>query len=65
MSGPGGPRHADNPVRATMSRRAAHVRKFAGTALVAALISLAAFGAMQAMGDKIDTMYNNVSNHMN
>lgn len=34
-------------------------------ALVAALISLAAFGAMQAMGDKIDTMYNNVSNHMN
>ena len=34
-------------------------------ALVAALISLAAFGAMQAMGNKIDTMYNNVSNHMN
>jgi len=34
-------------------------------ALVAALISLAAFGAMQALGDKIDTMYNNVSNHMN
>ena len=33
-------------------------------ALVAALIAIAAFGAMQAMGNKIDTMYGNVSNHL-
>lgn len=33
-------------------------------ALVATLIAIAAFGAMQAMGNKIDTMYNNVSNHL-
>jgi pilus assembly protein Flp/PilA len=33
-------------------------------ALVAALIAIAAFGAMEAMGNKIDTMYNNVSNHL-
>ena len=33
-------------------------------ALVATLIAIAAFGAMQAMGNKIDTMYNKVSNHL-
>lgn len=33
-------------------------------ALVASLIAIAAFGAMQALGNKIETMYNNVSNHM-
>ena len=33
-------------------------------ALVATLIAIAAFGAMQVLGDKIDTMYNNVSNHL-
>ena len=33
-------------------------------ALVAALIAIAAFGAMQTMGNKIDTMYSNVSNHL-
>jgi pilus assembly protein Flp/PilA len=33
-------------------------------ALVATLIAIAAFGAMQALGNKIDTMYNNVSNHL-
>jgi len=33
-------------------------------ALVAALIAIAAFGAMEAMGNRIDTMYNNVSNHL-
>jgi pilus assembly protein Flp/PilA len=33
-------------------------------ALVASLIAIAAYGAMEAMGNKIDTMYNNVSNHL-
>ena len=33
-------------------------------ALVATLIAIAAFGAMHALGNKIDTMYNNVSNHL-
>lgn len=33
-------------------------------ALVASLIAIAAVGAMQALGSKIDTMYNNVSNHL-
>lgn len=33
-------------------------------ALVATLIAIAAYGAMQALGNKIDTMYNNVSNHL-
>jgi pilus assembly protein Flp/PilA len=33
-------------------------------ALVAALISIAAIGAMTGLGGKIDTMLNNVSNHM-
>jgi pilus assembly protein Flp/PilA len=34
-------------------------------ALVASLISIAALAAFQNLGNKIDTMYNNVSNHMN
>lgn len=33
-------------------------------ALVASLISIAAIGAMIGLGTKIDTMLNNVSNHM-
>jgi pilus assembly protein Flp/PilA len=33
-------------------------------ALVAALISIAALAAMQGLGNKINTMYNNVSNHL-
>jgi pilus assembly protein Flp/PilA len=33
-------------------------------ALVAALISIAALAAMSNLGNKIDTMFNNVSNHM-
>ena len=33
-------------------------------ALVASLISIAAIFGMQALGSKIDTMYNNVSNHL-
>jgi pilus assembly protein Flp/PilA len=34
-------------------------------ALVGALISIAALAAMQGLGDKIGTMYNNVSNNLN
>jgi len=34
-------------------------------ALVASLISIAALLAFENLGTKIDTMYNNVSNHMN
>ena len=34
-------------------------------ALVASLISIAALAAFHNLGNKIDTMYNNVSNHMN
>jgi pilus assembly protein Flp/PilA len=34
-------------------------------ALVASLISIAAIAAFQNLGNKIDTMYNNVSNHLN
>jgi pilus assembly protein Flp/PilA len=33
-------------------------------ALVATLISIAAIGAFNYLGDKIDTMYNNVGNAM-
>jgi pilus assembly protein Flp/PilA len=34
-------------------------------ALVASLISIAAIVAMENLGNKIDVMYNNVSNHLN
>ncbi|HVU30879.1 MAG TPA: Flp family type IVb pilin [Sphingomicrobium sp.] len=34
-------------------------------ALVASLISIAAIAAFHNLGNKIDVMYNNVSNHMN
>jgi pilus assembly protein Flp/PilA len=34
-------------------------------ALVASLISIAALAAYQQLGNKVDTMYNNVSNHLN
>jgi len=33
-------------------------------AFVASLIAVAALGAMQVMGNKIETMYSNVSNHL-
>lgn len=33
-------------------------------ALVASLIAIAAVGAFNNLGAKIDTMYNNVSNHL-
>ena len=33
-------------------------------ALVATLISIAAIAAFNNLGSKIDTMYNNVSNHL-
>jgi pilus assembly protein Flp/PilA len=33
-------------------------------ALVATLISIAALAAFQNLGDKIDTMFNNVSNNL-
>lgn len=34
-------------------------------ALVASLISIACIGAMMTMGNKIDTMFYNVGNHLN
>ena len=34
-------------------------------ALVASLISIAALAAFQQLGNKTDTMFNNVSNHLN
>ena len=34
-------------------------------ALVASLISIAAIGAYSQLGNKVDSMLNNVSNHMN
>jgi pilus assembly protein Flp/PilA len=34
-------------------------------ALVASLISIAALLAFQNLGNKMNTMYNNVSNHLN
>jgi len=33
-------------------------------ALVASLISIAAIGAMNGLGDKIETIFNNVGNHL-
>jgi pilus assembly protein Flp/PilA len=33
--------------------------------LIAALIAVAAIGAMQGIGNKLNTTYNNVSNHLN
>lgn len=33
-------------------------------ALIASLISIAAMGAMIGLGNRIDTMLNNVSNHL-
>ena len=32
--------------------------------LIAALIAVAAIGAMQGIGNKLNTTYNNVSNHL-
>ena len=32
--------------------------------LIAALISVAAIGAMQGIGNKLNTTFNNVSNHL-
>ncbi len=34
-------------------------------ALIASLIAIAAIGAMKTLGNNVDTMFNNVSNHMN
>ena len=34
-------------------------------ALVASLISIALVGAMSNLGDEVDTMFNNVANHLN
>ena len=33
-------------------------------ALVASLIAIAAFAAFESLGNKIDMMYNNISNHL-
>ena len=33
-------------------------------ALVASLIALAAFAAFENLGNRVDAMYNNISNHM-
>ena len=33
--------------------------------LIAALVSVAAIGALGAMGDSLETMFNEVSNHLN
>ncbi len=33
-------------------------------ALVASLISIAAIGAMHGLGNSVDNMFNNVSNHL-
>lgn len=33
-------------------------------ALIASLISIAAIGAMKGLGNSVDTMFNNVSNHL-
>ena len=33
--------------------------------LIAALIAVAAIGAMQGIGNKLNTTFNNVSNHLN
>ena len=33
-------------------------------ALVASLIAIAAFAAFENLGNKVDAMYNNISNHM-
>jgi pilus assembly protein Flp/PilA len=33
-------------------------------ALVASLIAIAAYAAFQNLGNKVDTMYNNISNHL-
>ena len=41
--------------------RAATVIEYA---LIASLISIAAMGAMIGLGNRIDTMLNNVSNHL-
>ena len=49
----------DNPVDF-----ASRVRRTIEYALVASLIAIAAVAAMQSLGNKIDTMYNNVSNHL-
>jgi pilus assembly protein Flp/PilA len=48
-------------MRIIICEKAASAIEFA---LVATLISIAALGAFQALGDKIDLMYGNVSNKM-
>jgi pilus assembly protein Flp/PilA len=47
--------------RIILCRRAATAIEYA---LIASLISIAAIGAMVGLGNKIDTMLNNVSNHL-
>jgi len=47
--------------RIILSERGATAIEYA---LVGALISIAALAAMTNLGDKVNTMFNNVSNHM-
>jgi pilus assembly protein Flp/PilA len=47
--------------------RIIHCRRGANAieyALVASLIAIAAYAAFENLGNKVDAMYNNVSNHM-
>lgn len=48
-------------IRIIRCRRGATAIEYA---LIASLISIAAMGAMIGLGNKIDTMLNNVSNHL-
>ena len=47
--------------RIILSERGATAIEYA---LVGSLISIAALAAMTNLGDKVNTMFNNVSNHM-
>ena len=51
----------DRLLRIARCERGANAIEYA---LVASLIAIAAVAAMQNLGGKIDTVYNNVSNHL-
>ncbi len=50
--------------RLTQILRCEHGANAIEYALVASLIAIAAVGAMEGLGNRINTMYNNVSNHL-
>jgi pilus assembly protein Flp/PilA len=63
------PPHLGTKERKTMSKFLKLIKNQKGATaieygLIAALIAVAAIGAMQGIGNKLNTTFNNVSNHL-